>query len=82
MDSYQRATESGIIIKREWIATSDSRTRDWHAELDGQLADVDEPFENSIGLIMYPGDPSADGANVYNCRCTLGAKVVGFKKVR
>ena len=82
MDSYQRATEKGIIIKREWIATSDSRTRDWHTELDGQLADVDEPFENSIGLIMYPGDPSADGANVYNCRCTLGAKVVGFKKVR
>lgn len=82
MDSYQRATEKGIIIKREWIATSDSRTRDWHAELDGQLADVDEPFENSIGLIMYPGDPSADGANVYNCRCTMGAEVIGFKKVR
>ena len=82
MDSYQRATEKGIIIKREWIATSDSRTRDWHAELDGQLADVDEPFENSIGFIMYPGDPSADGANVYNCRCTLGAKVIGFKKVK
>lgn len=82
MDSYQRATEKGIKIKREWIATSDSRTRDWHTELDGQLADVDEPFENSIGLIMYPGDPSADGANVYNCRCTMGAKVIGFKKVR
>ena len=81
MDSYQRATDSGIIIKREWIATSDSRTRDWHTELDGQLADVDEPFENAIGLIMYPGDPSADGANVYNCRCTMGAKVIGFKKV-
>ena len=82
MDSYQRATDSGIIIKREWIATSDSRTRDWHTELDGQLADVDEYFENSIGLILYPGDPSADPANVYNCRCTMGAKIIGFKKVK
>lgn len=81
-DSYERATKDGIIIKREWIATTDARTRDWHAELDGQLADVDEYFENSIGLIKYPGDPSADGANVYNCRCTMGAKVIGFKRVK
>ena len=81
-DSYERVTEDGIVLKREWIATSDSRTRDWHAELDGQMADVDEYFENAIGLIKYPGDPSADGANVYNCRCTIAAKVIGFKKVR
>lgn len=79
-DGFEKATEDGIIIKREWIATSDSRTRDWHAELDGQLRDVDEPFVNSIGKIMYPGDPTADPANVYNCRCTLGSMVVGFKK--
>ena len=81
-DSYERATADGIIIKREWIATNDARTRDWHTELDGQLADVDEYFENAIGLIKYPGDPSADGANVYNCRCTIAAKVIGFKKVK
>jgi SPP1 gp7 family putative phage head morphogenesis protein len=81
-DSYERATADGIVIKREWIATNDSRTRDWHTELDGQLADVDEYFENAIGLIKYPGDPSADGANVYNCRCTIAAKVIGFKKVK
>lgn len=82
MESYRQATESGIILKREWIATNDSKTRDWHAELDGRLADVDEYFENSIGLILYPGDPSADPANVYNCRCTMGAKIIGFKKVK
>lgn len=82
MESYRQATENGIILKREWIATHDSKTRDWHTELDGQLADVDEYFENSIGLILYPGDPSADPANVYNCRCTMGAKIIGFKKVK
>ena len=81
-DGFERAAESGIILEREWIATSDGRTRDWHRELDGVTAAVDEPFENAIGKIMYPGDPSANGANVWNCRCTIAAKVVGFKSVR
>ena len=81
-DGFERAAASGIILKREWIATSDGRTRDWHRELDGVTVAVDEPFENAIGKIMYPGDPSADGANVWNCRCTIAAKVLGFKSVR
>ena len=66
-DGFERAAAMGIILEREWIATSDGRTRDWHRELDGVTVGVDEPFENAIGKIMYPGDPSADGANVWNC---------------
>ena len=81
-DSYKRAEEDGIVMKREWIATNDSRTRHWHAELDGIEVDVYEPWENEFGKIMFPGDPSADPANVYNCRCSMSAKVIGFKKVR
>ena len=81
-DSYKRAEKDGIVIKREWIATNDSRTRHWHAELDGVEVDIDEPWENEFGKIMFPGDPSADPANTYNCRCSMAAKVIGFKKVR
>ena len=82
MDSYHRAEQDGIILEKEWLATSDARTRDWHVELDGQTRPIDKPFENAIGKIMFPGDPSADGANVYNCRCTMVSVVKGFKKVR
>ena len=81
-DGFERAAAMGIILEREWIATSDGRTRDWHRELDGVTVGIDEPFENAIGKIMYPGDPSANGANVWNCRCTIAAKVLGFKTVR
>ena len=81
-DSYKRAEEDGIVMKREWIATNDSRTRHWHAELDGVEVDIDEPWVNEFGEIMFPGDPSADPANTYNCRCAMAAKVIGFKKVR
>ena len=81
-DGFERAAAMGIILEREWLAISDGRTRDWHRELDGVTAAVDEPFENAIGKIMYPGDPSADGANVWNCRCTIVANVLGFKSVR
>ena len=81
-DSYKRAEEDGIVMKREWISTNDSRTRHWHAELDGVEVDIDEPWVNEFGEIMFPGDPSADPANTYNCRCSMSAHVIGFKKVR
>ena len=81
-DSYARATTDGIILDKEWIATNDGRTRHWHAEMDGQTVPQDKPFSNAVGLIMFPGDPGAHPANVYNCRCTMAAVVKGFKKVR
>lgn len=81
-DSYKRAEKDGIVMKREWIATNDSRTRHWHAELGGVEVDVDEPWVNEFGEIMFPGDPSADPANTYNCRCSMAANVIGFKKAR
>ena len=81
-DSYEKATQDGIELKREWIAAIDYRTRHAHRLLDGQLADVDKPFKSELGDIMFPGDPSADPANVYNCRCTIAAKVIGFKNAK
>lgn len=81
IDMLKRARDDGIEAQKRWIATRDGRTRDWHAELDGALAEQDEPFVNSVGEIMYPGDPDASGANVYNCRCSLGYEITGFRKV-
>ena len=78
-DSYARAEADGIILQKEWIATNDGRTRHSHAALDGAIVDQDKKFDNGL---MYPGDPSGRPEEVYNCRCTLVAKVNGFKKVQ
>ena len=65
------------ILKKEWLATLDNRTRHAHAMLDGQQADVDKPFKVDGEEIRYPGDSTAAGHLVYNCRCTLVAAVDG-----
>lgn len=39
--------------------------------LDGQTAETDKPFHVDGCEIIYPGDTSAPGYLVYNCRCTL-----------
>lgn len=80
MDMMHDALDKGVIVKKGWSAARDKRVRDWHSDLDnGQYIDIDEPFHNEYGDIMFPGDPDAEPANVYNCRCSLIYKVVGFK---
>lgn len=79
MDSFYRMEQKGIKLKKTWVAVLDARTRDAHRELDGQTVAVDKPFVNSIGKIMQPGDPSADGANVWNCRCGMISQIEGFE---
>jgi len=77
MDSYAAAQKMGIELEREWLATLDGRTRHEHAMMDGQKAPIDRPFVMDGYKIMYPGDMSAPGYLVYNCRCTLVAAVKG-----
>ena len=78
-DSYQRATADGIILEEEWIATNDRRTRHSHAIMDGETKGVNGKFSNGLA---FPGDPNGAPAEVYNCRCTMAARVLGFRKVR
>lgn len=77
MDSYVAAEKMGIKLKKSWLATIDGRTRHAHAMLDGQTVDIDKPFKVDGEEIMFPGDTSAPGYLVYNCRCTTTAVVDG-----
>ena len=78
IDMLHDAEDAGVRTKKVWLSVHDKRTRDAHLALSGVEADPDEPFEVFGMKIMYPGDPDAEPEMVYNCRCTLTYKVVGF----
>jgi SPP1 gp7 family putative phage head morphogenesis protein len=73
-DSYEHAAARGLKLQKKWVASLDSRTRESHARLDGEIVDMDKPFSNKL---MYPGDQSGDPSENINCRCTMITIVEG-----
>lgn len=70
--SDSAAKLTGLPLRREWLAAQDERTRESHAEADGQIVGPDEPFKVGSSVLMFPGDPSAPPEETVNCRCVLG----------
>lgn len=68
--SHLAAKEVGVGFKT-WLATEDEKTRDTHAEADGQTIPIDDQFEVGGEFCDYPGDPALSDAEACNCRCTL-----------
>ena len=66
-DSYTRAESMGIKMKKQWMATLDSTTRDSHAIADGQIVGTKDTFHLMHGELEYPGDPAGPPSEVYNC---------------
>jgi len=58
-----------VVGGMQWIATRDGRTRDDHADADGQVITTDGFFDVGGEQLAYPGDPSGSPENVVNCRC-------------
>jgi SPP1 gp7 family putative phage head morphogenesis protein len=79
VDSYKDAEKKGVELEKKWIATLDQRTRSEHRQLDGQTRPIHDKFKVDGEEIGYPGDPTAAGYLVYNCRCTIVAEVEGIK---
>lgn len=67
-DARVAAKKQGANIVKQWDATLDGKTRDTHRRLDGQIRDVDEPFEIDGKTAMYPGGFGRAEEDC-NCRC-------------
>jgi len=69
-DAQKTAVSKGAKVVKQWMSTLDGDTRPTHRKLDGQIREVDEPFELGGLKAMYPGD-FGDPAEDCNCRCQL-----------
>jgi len=68
--SLEGALSTGLAFDKQWLSTPDDRTRDAHAEADGQTVDKQAPFLVDGEQLRVPGDPTGSPGNVINCRCT------------
>lgn len=72
----EAARETGLPLKKEWLASADERTRQDHADASGQTVGMDEPFDVGGSQLMFPGDPDGPPEQVIQCRCGVGYIVV------
>ena len=70
LDAQKVAVSKGASVVKQWNSTLDGDTRKTHRKLDGQIREVDEPFEMDGKKAMYPGD-FGDPAEDCNCRCQV-----------
>ena len=68
MDAQRRAKDKGADVVKQWDASLDSKTRPTHRKLDGQIREVDEPFEVNGKKAMAPGYFGRPEEDI-NCRC-------------
>jgi uncharacterized protein with gpF-like domain len=58
-------------LQKEWLTSVDGRERASHRSTNGQVVDMDKPFNVGGELLMMPGDPRGSARNVVNCRCAV-----------
>ena len=68
LNAQYKAKDAGADIVKQWNSALDSRTRDSHVAVDGEIRELDEKFSNGL---RFPGDPAGQASEVVNCRCVL-----------
>lgn len=69
----QSATQTGLILTKEWLTVRDGNVRDSHIIADGTEINQEEQFIIGGSRMDYPSDSKygALAGEVINCRCTL-----------
>lgn len=65
------AAVTGEPMFKQWLATSDARTRRSHSVADGQIVPMGEKFRVGSTNLDHPADPRGQDKEIINCRCTL-----------
>lgn len=70
MDAAYKAKEAGADVLKQWDSTLDGRTRPSHQRLDGQIKELDDPFEVNGFKAKCPGGFGVPHMDI-NCRCAV-----------
>ena len=65
-------------IQKQWIATLDEKTRSSHADLDGQIVDIDDYFTSSLGNKALGPNLFGVAEEDIRCRCSTLTVVNGI----
>lgn len=69
-DAMKEAKKRGADVVKMWDSTLDGKTRRTHRKLDGQIRELDEPFEVDGHKAMRPGGFGRPEEDI-NCRCQV-----------
>jgi hypothetical protein len=67
LEEYKEAVPN---LKKKWQSSPmrpTARPEHHTAEVDGQIREIDEPFDVGGEQLMYPGDPAGSAENTINC---------------
>lgn len=64
------AAVTGEQMYKQWLATSDERTRRSHSVADGQIVRIEDKFRVGGSSLEHPADPRGRDKEIINCRCT------------
>lgn len=70
LDAQHIAKDKGADVVKQWDSTLDNKTRPHHRRLDGQIRELDEPFEVEGMKAQAPGH-FGKAKEDCNCRCCL-----------
>jgi len=66
--AFETAKSTGLDLVKIWMTNLDGREREAHANANGQIVDLAQPFKVGDESMMYPTGGAIAGNNI-NCRC-------------
>lgn len=69
---FNEAKRQGYT-KKQWQTELDGKVRKTHRMAEGEIVDIDEPFNVGNSQMLFPHDESlgASAEEIVNCRCTI-----------
>lgn len=67
----EQARVTGRQLGKRWDSEHDARVRPTHRAANGQVRDLNAPFDVGGIPMMMPGDPMAPADEVCGCRCRM-----------